>query len=105
MELETASKILSGLSNPSRLAVIRLLVQAGETGVSAGVLAERLEVLPNTLSANLRVLLHADLVRSEREGRHIRYFANYDCLRSVLSFLLEDCCAGVSACQPASSER
>lgn len=100
MELETAARTLSGLSHPARLSVIRLLVQAGPEGMPAGALAEHLEMLPNTLSANLRTLLHAGLVTSVREGRSIRYFADYDCLREVIGFLLEDCCCGVDACRP-----
>jgi ArsR family transcriptional regulator len=49
---------------------------------------------PNTLSANLNVLSHAGLITSRREGRSILYTAQYDRMRSLLGFLVEDCCNG-----------
>ena len=60
-----------------------------------------LDVRQNTLSANLAVLRHAGLVRTVREGRSIRYFADFDGVSGLLRFLLEDCCGGEPAlCQP-----
>ena len=57
-------------------------------------MARRLGVLPNTLSASLNVLSHAGLIDSRREGRSIIYSANYDAMRELLAFLMEDCCGG-----------
>jgi DNA-binding transcriptional ArsR family regulator len=57
------------------------------------------------MSANLAVLAHAGMVRSEREGRVIRYFANFDGMRGLLAFLMEDCCGGnPQLCQPVLDE-
>ena len=67
----------------------------------AGEISDALHVRQNTLSANLSVLLGAGLVRNERQGRSIRYFADMDGLRGMLAFLLQDCCGGRSElCQP-----
>ena len=67
----------------------------------AGDLGDLMEVRQNTMSANLSVLLNAGLVRNEREGRSIRYFADFEGLRGVLAFLMEDCCGGnPELCQP-----
>lgn len=71
-----------------------MLVQAGVLGLPAGEIARQLDVPPNSLSANLNVLAHAGLVRSRRQGRSIIYTAEYDRMRDVLGFLLEDCCGG-----------
>ncbi len=60
----------------------------------AGAIARQLDVPPNTLSANLNVLFHAGLVRSRRQGRSIIYTAEYDRMRDLLGFLVEDCCGG-----------
>ena len=84
----------SALSQQTRLDVFRLLIKAGSQGLLAGELGQTLAVKQNTMSANLTVLLNAGLVRNERNGRTIRYFANFDALRGLLGFLMEDCCGG-----------
>jgi len=94
MEASTAVESLSALAHPGRLAVFRLLVRAGSTGLPAGEVARRLGVLPNTLSANLTILGHARLVQSRRDGRSIIYTADYGRMALLLGFLLEDCCNG-----------
>lgn len=101
MEITPAVAALSALAHEGRLAVLRMLVQAGSDGLAAGEIARRAGVLPNTLSASLTVLSHAGLVASRRAGRSIIYTANYDGMRDLLAFLVEDCCAGSSEiCAP-----
>ena len=101
MESTLAVACLSALSHEGRLAVFRMLVQAGGAGLAAGEIARRLGAPPNTLSANLNVLARAGLVRSRREGRSIIYTADYGRMRELLAFLVEDCCAGSpSICGP-----
>ena len=101
METKSAVASLSALALESRLAVFRLLVQAGPEGLPAGELARRLDILPNSLSANLNVLNHAGLATSRRDGRSIIYTANYDTMRQLLAFLMQDCCGGApEICAP-----
>lgn len=101
METKSAVTSLSALALEGRLSVFRLLVQAGPEGLPAGEIARRLEILPNTLSANLSVLSHAGLVSSKRDGRSIIYSADYDAMRQLLAFLMEDCCGGATEiCAP-----
>lgn len=94
MEMETAVSSLGALAHDVRLSAFRLLVQAGADGLAAGEIARRLDILPNTLSSSLSVLSHAGLVRSRRQGRSIIYTANYEAMRMLLAFLMEDCCGG-----------
>jgi DNA-binding transcriptional ArsR family regulator len=94
MEPNAAIKRLSALAQESRLAVFRLLVQAGPAGVPAGEIARKLEITPNTLSAQLTVLANAGLVTSRRDGRSIIYAAGYDNMSELLVYLMEDCCQG-----------
>jgi DNA-binding transcriptional ArsR family regulator len=94
MELKLAVARLSALAHDGRLSVFRLLVQAGVMGMAAGDIARKLDVLPNSLSANLTILGHAGLVQSRRQGRSIIYTAQYDHMRDLLGFLMEDCCGG-----------
>jgi DNA-binding transcriptional ArsR family regulator len=101
MESKAAVNMLSALGHEGRLAIFRLLVQAGPAGVAAGEIARVLNVLPNSLSANLNVLSHASLIASRREGRSIIYTADYDAMSGLLGFLMEDCCLGApQICAP-----
>ncbi|MGQ2906153.1 MAG: ArsR/SmtB family transcription factor [Neoaquamicrobium sediminum] len=101
MDQKLALAALSALGQETRLEVFRLLVQAGPAGIAAGVIAIKLGAVPNTMSAHLKILSHAGLARSERDGKSIRYFAHMAGLRNLLAFLMEDCCNGSSElCQP-----
>lgn len=92
--MKSAVTSLAALAHEGRLAAFRLLVQAGGEGLAAGDLARRLDMLPNTLSANLNILSHAGLVVAQRDGRSMIYRAQYDAMRDLLGFLVEDCCGG-----------
>jgi len=101
MDITDATIALSALSQPSRLEIFRQLIQAGPAGMPAGAIGKKLEIKQNTLSASLTVLRNARLIRNEREGRSIRYFADINGLNGLLSFLLQDCCGGrADLCQP-----
>ncbi len=95
----------AALSQSTRLDVFRLLIKAGDAGISAGDIGDTLGVRQNTMSANLGVLARSGLIRSTREGRSIRYFADMDGMRGLLAFLMEDCCGGrPELCQPVINE-
>jgi len=94
MQLPSAVEALSALAHSSRLAVFRLLVRAGPDGMPAGEIAREIGALPNTLSTHLTILGHAGLIQSRREGRSVIYSANYQGMRALLGFLMEDCCGG-----------
>jgi ArsR family transcriptional regulator, arsenate/arsenite/antimonite-responsive transcriptional repressor len=101
MDQTAALAALSALAHEHRLAVFRLLVKAGEAGVAAGEIALAINVPASTLSANLAILTRAGLLRCRREGRSIIYLADYGQMRELLTFLINDCCAGEPAiCEP-----
>lgn len=100
MDISIATTSFSALSQPTRLETLRLLIKAGEEGMSSGEISAALNIKQNTMSTNLMILHQAGLVRNQREGRSIRYFASISGLRALLSFLMEDCCGGQpEACQ------
>ena len=99
MESKSAVIALSALAQDSRLAVYRLLVQAGPEGIVVSDIAERLGILANTLSFHLKTLSHADLVQSRQDGRFVIYSTNYDQMDELLGFLTENCC-GKQGCAP-----
>jgi len=100
MNTNEAVTKLSSLANEARLRVFRLLVQAGEAGLSAGNIGERLSIPASTLSFHLKELSHAGLISAKQESRFIYYSANYSNMNSLLDFLTENCCAGNDACSP-----
>jgi DNA-binding transcriptional ArsR family regulator len=101
MDRSAAIAAFSALSQGTRLDVFRILVRAGDTGMAAGEISTELGVRQNTMSANLAILLNAGLVRNAREGRSVRYFADFDGMRGLLGFLMEECCGGrPEHCQP-----
>ena len=93
-ELSDAVGVLSALAQDSRLAVFRLLVEAGPRGMPAGEIATAVEIPPATLSFHLRELSHAGLVSSQKEGRSIIYAADYGTMNSLMAFLSHNCCQG-----------
>lgn len=96
MESKAAASALSALAHEGRLGIFRMLVRKGAEGMAAGEIARAAGILPNTLSASLNILSHADLIVSRREGRSIIYTANYGVMTGLLGFLMEDCCDGNS---------
>ena len=101
MEIPVALESLSALAHETRLWVFRVLVQAGPAGLPAGDIAEALSCRQNTMSSHLRQLHAAGLIESERQGRQVLYRANYDAVRQLILFLVEDCCAADSRlCEP-----
>ena len=101
MEIKQAVAALSALAQDSRLAVFRLLVRHCAEGLPAGEIAQRLKIPAATLSFHLKELTAAGLIFQRREGRSIIYALHVEAMRSLLSYLMEDCCQGrPELCQP-----
>ncbi|HSH86776.1 MAG TPA: metalloregulator ArsR/SmtB family transcription factor [Methylophilus sp.] len=100
MDKILAVKSLASIAQEARLDIFRLLVQAGEAGLSAGLLSEGLKIPPSTLSFHLKELSNAGMVSSRQESRFVYYFANYEAMNLLLAYLTENCCAGQAVCCP-----
>lgn len=94
METSNAVAALAALAQESRLAVFRLLVQAGPAGMAAGRISEALGIPPSSLSFHLKELSHAGMVRSRQEGRFVIYEANFSTATALVTFLTDNCCSG-----------
>jgi ArsR family transcriptional regulator len=99
METRQVIAALSALAQESRLAVFRLLVQAGPGGMAASRIAEQLGVPPSSLSFHLKELAHAGLVQAAPDGRFVIYSADFTTMNAVLAFLTQNCCGG-NPCAP-----
>ncbi len=94
MESHDAIEALAALAQEHRLAVFRLLVREGPSGLPAGAIAGRIGVPPSTLSHHLAHLERAGLLRSRRIERRIFYAVDIEGTRRLVAFLTEDCCHG-----------
>ena len=94
MEAEDTILALAALAQPTRLEAFRLLVGHEPKGLAAGDIAKALAVPQNTMSSHLAVLSRAGLISAERFSRSIVYRAELSHLRSVMLFMLRDCCEG-----------
>lgn len=99
MDILTAAERFAALGHESRLNLFRLLVEAGPDGIPAGTLGERLGLPGATLSFHLAHLVRVGLVRGRRDGRFIRYSADFDGIDDLIAFLTRNCCAGAT-CLP-----
>ena len=105
MKSKKAVAALAALAQDTRLAVYRLLVQQGPSGMAAGEIAAALGLPPATLSFHLKELAHAGLVRARQEGRFVFYSADFAAMNALLGYLSENCCAADAGsdtgCRPA----
>lgn len=93
MKLELVSDQLKALGNHSRLQVYRTLVRAGVDGLPVGGLQERVGIAASTLTHHLHQLIAAGLVSQERQGTVLICRASYPAMRSLIGFLVDECCA------------
>ncbi len=94
MEIKIAVRSLIALAQETRLAVFRLLVEAGPEGINAGTIAEAMGVPAATLSFHLKELSRAGLVVSRQESRFIFYSANFSAMDDLIAYLTDNCCQG-----------
>jgi DNA-binding transcriptional ArsR family regulator len=69
-------------------------VKLAPGGLPAGEIASRLDVVQNTMSAHLAVLARSGLICANRQGRTIKYAVDYEAVRGLLAYLMQDCCQG-----------
>jgi ArsR family transcriptional regulator, arsenate/arsenite/antimonite-responsive transcriptional repressor len=93
------------LANEHRLAVFRLLVQAGPEGMPAGEIALKLGLPASSLSFHLAHLARAGLAEQRRESRSLIYSANFPAMNGLIAFMTENCCGGASCASVSSSKK
>ena len=100
MKAAQAVIALAALAQDTRLAIYRLLVQAGDGGKSAGAIAERLGLPGATLSFHLKELAASGLVTHERASRNLVYRAEMAHINNVLGYLTRNCTTPTDAGAP-----
>src|SRR5262245_2772199 len=117
MEIKVAVSVLGALAQETRLAIYRLLVEAGRDGESVGRIGETLKVPGATLSFHLKELARAGLVTTRQERQFIYYAVDFERMAELMTFLTQHCCRGMpenrltivetalgSCCSPAESQ-
>jgi len=95
MEIKAAVAALAALAQETRLAIFRLLIEAGPEGVAAGRIGEMLKVPGATMSFHLKELVRAGLVSSRQEKQFIYYAVDFECMAELMTFLTQNCCHGM----------
>jgi DNA-binding transcriptional ArsR family regulator len=99
MKIDDVANRLEALGNPTRLKIYRTLVRAGEPGLAVGRLQEKLKIAPSTLSHHVKTLVSAGLIRQLREATTLICHANYDVMRDLVEYMVEECCADAVECK------
>jgi DNA-binding transcriptional ArsR family regulator len=100
MDQKAALTALGALAQETRLDLFRLLVTVGAAGLPAGLIAERLGVLPSSLTFHLNLLHRAGLISQTRRSRQLIYAAEYGAMTELLAYLTENCCGRGESCVP-----
>ena len=100
MEGKQAIAGLGALAHDTRLAVFRLLVQRGPDGLSAGTIAQALDLTPSSLTFHLQQLMHAGLITQRRMSRQLIYAADFSVMNALIGYLTENCCGSGAVCAP-----
>ena len=105
MKAADAIEALGALAQEHRLALFRLLIEAGPEGLAAGALADALAVPNSSLSFHLSQLNRAGLIEQRRDGRSLIYSANYDAMNRLIAYLTDNCCGGAECASTVSAKR
>lgn len=87
MNDKEALAAIGALGQETRIQLYRLLATCGAEGLSAGVIAERLGVIPSSLSFHLTHLTHSGLITQRRLGRQMVYTAAPGVMKELIGYL------------------
>ena len=109
MKTQSVVAALGALAHEHRLAIYRLLVERGPEGLPAGVIGERIGLLPSSLTFHLQNLQRAGLITQQRVSRRLIYSADFDAMNGLVGYLTENCCSQsgsecATACKPAATK-
>jgi ArsR family transcriptional regulator, arsenate/arsenite/antimonite-responsive transcriptional repressor len=102
MKAKDVIEALGALAHEHRLAIFRLLVERGPAGLPAGRIAERVGLVPSSLTFHLQNLQRGRLITQRREGRQLIYSADFGAMTALVGYLTDNCCAESAAecCPP-----
>lgn len=100
MNTNTAADGFAAMGSTARLDVLRVLVRAGDNGLTVGEIQQRSGIAPSTLAHHLKTLTEAGVTEQSRAGRTTVTRANYDHIRALAAFVLTECCTELPQEEP-----
>jgi ArsR family transcriptional regulator, arsenate/arsenite/antimonite-responsive transcriptional repressor len=103
MKIPQVIGALGALAHEHRLAIFRLLVERGPAGLPAGKIAERVGLVPSSLTFHLQNLQRSGLIAQRRESRQLIYSADFTAMAALVGYLTDNCCkeSAAECCPPA----
>lgn len=99
MKTSQVLMVFDALSQETRLAIFRLLVENSKIGMTPTDISLKLNNIPrNTISFHLSLLSKANLCETKRDGKQIIYKPKCKTIESIAEFLLKDCCDKSCSC-------
>lgn len=92
MQLDDAANVLATMGNPTRLRIVRLLVRAGDDGLTVGQIQKQLDIPGSTLTHHIAHLKSAGVIQQRRQQATLICTINFSCLNQMVAFLTEECC-------------
>ncbi len=87
-----AAELFSQLGNETRLCIIKILVEAGDTGLRVGEIQKEVGVPGSTLSHHLLHLRNAGLITQTKERNTLVCSVEFDRLNAAIDYLQAECC-------------
>jgi len=100
MDAARAVDSLGALAHQHRLAIYRLLVEAGPRGMSAGDIAARIGLVPSSLTFHVQALQRAGLLTQRRLSRQLFYSTDFAAMNELVEYLTKNCCGAQQSCAP-----
>ena len=95
MKLDDAANILAKIGNPTRLRIVRLLVRAGDDGLTVGMIQKQLDIPGSTLTHHIAHFKSAWVIRQQRQQATLICKMEFEVLRELVDYLTEECCTDV----------
>ncbi len=98
MDLSLAAQGFAAMGSEARMEVLRVLVRAGEAGLTVGEVRDRTGIAASTLAHHLKFLTGAEVVVQEKAGRSTICRANFAHLQTLATYILSECCQDEALC-------
>ena len=96
METRQLARLMGSLSFEERLLIMDALISTGEEGLSQMALAEITSLSASSIGVNLEYMMSTDIVRYRSESVGKVFFANYELLGSLFSFMNKNYGSGMN---------
>jgi ArsR family transcriptional regulator len=86
MDAKKAEKISKALADPNRLTILKEIKKSNDCLYCVD-LNTKINLAQPSIAHHLKLLIDCDLVTSDKEGRHVRYYLNNKLLDDYIGFL------------------